>query len=104
MFKPVSNREAVPGADLIDIVVDGQSMRVPRHTTLAAALLGANVHTFRHTPVSGAPRGPLCMMGVCFDCLVEVDGVPNRQACMCEVEPGMRVHLPTGARALEGKK
>lgn len=102
MFKSVLYPESPP-VELVDIEVDGLPLQVPRRHTLAAALLGANVYTFRHTPVSGAPRGPLCMMGVCFECLVEVDGVPNRQACMCEVQPGMRVHLPNGARTLEGE-
>jgi NADH dehydrogenase/NADH:ubiquinone oxidoreductase subunit G len=40
-------------------------------------------------------------MGVCFDCLVEVDGVQNVQACMVEVRAGMRVKLPLGARHIE---
>ncbi|MFU1477288.1 (2Fe-2S)-binding protein [Roseovarius sp. C7] len=45
---------------------------------------------FRRTPVSGAPRGPFCMMGACFDCLVEIDGVA-RQACMVEVCAGLDI-------------
>lgn len=100
MFKPASP-QMVRADDLIEILVNGEPMQVPRQHTLAAALLGAGVHTFRHTPVSGQPRGPLCMMGVCFECLVEVDGIPNQQACMLEVAPGMRVRLPSGARQLE---
>ena len=43
------------------------------------------------------PRGPFCMMGVCFDCLVEIDGVPNVQGCMTPVREGMQV------RAIQGK-
>jgi NADH dehydrogenase/NADH:ubiquinone oxidoreductase subunit G len=41
-------------------------------------------------------------MGVCFDCLVEVDGTPNVQACMVAVRDGMRVRLQHGARRFEG--
>lgn len=100
MFKPATPLTVSP-VDTIEIVVNGEPMQVPRHHTLAAALLASDIHTFRHTPVAGQPRGPLCMMGVCFDCLVEVDGVPNQQACMREVEPGMHVRLPRGARDLE---
>ena len=44
------------------------------------------------------PRAPLCLMGVCFDCLVEVDGRQNVQSCMVEVRDGMQVRLPHGAR------
>lgn len=100
MFKPATPR-LVTEPELIEITVNGEPMRVSPHLSLAAALLGCGVHTFRHTPVSGQPRGPMCMMGVCFECLVEVDDVPNRQACMLEVTPGMRVRLPQGARRLE---
>jgi predicted molibdopterin-dependent oxidoreductase YjgC len=52
----------------------------------------------RATPVSGSPRAPYCMMGVCFDCLMEIDGVPNRQACLVPVAEGMRIRRQQGAR------
>src|SRR5271165_3968354 len=60
---------------------DGNAIEAAEGETLAAALLAAGISSLRETPVTGAPRAPYCMMGVCFDCLVEVDGVPNRQAC-----------------------
>ncbi|OJY67416.1 MAG: hypothetical protein BGP12_14910 [Rhodospirillales bacterium 70-18] len=68
--------------------------------TLAAALLAGGAGFFRATPVSASPRAPWCMMGVCFDCLVEVDGVASRQACLIEVREGMRVRRQHGAKAL----
>ena len=71
----------------------GAPLELPEGANLAAALLAAGVEVFRHTPVSGAPRGPFCMMGACFDCLVEVDGTV-RQACMLEVTAGLRVTRP----------
>ena len=70
----------------------GRAYDLPVGANLAAALLAAGVRVLRSTPVSGAPRGPFCMMGACFDCLVEIDGV-TRQACMTEVQAGM-VILP----------
>jgi D-hydroxyproline dehydrogenase subunit gamma len=54
----------------------------------------------RTTPVSGSPRAPYCMMGVCFECLMEIDGIANRQACMVRVRPGMRITRQQGARML----
>jgi len=45
-------------------------------------------------------RGPFCLMGSCFDCLVEIDGIPNRQACMVEVTEGMTVRRQAGAALL----
>jgi hypothetical protein len=62
-------------------------------------VLLAGLPAIRETAVSGGPRLPLCMMGVCFDCLAEIDGVPNRQSCMVPVVPGMRIARQRGARA-----
>ncbi len=68
--------------------------------SVAATLLAAGVDHCRTTPVSGAPRAPFCMMGVCFDCLVIVDGVGNRQGCMVRVREGMRIETQQGKREL----
>lgn len=84
----------------IEIMVEGQCVSAHEGETLAAALLNAGVVPFRRTPVSGQPRAPLCLMGVCFDCLVEVDGAANVQSCMVEVREGMQVRLPGGARPI----
>jgi sarcosine oxidase subunit alpha len=65
--------------------------------SVAGALMLAGVRDFRDTPVSGSPRGPFCLMGSCFDCLVDIDGVANRQACMVRVVEGMRVRRQRGA-------
>jgi D-hydroxyproline dehydrogenase subunit gamma len=84
----------------VRITLDGSPLDVPAGASLAAALLAAGVEHTRTTPVSGAPRAPYCMMGVCFDCLVEIDGHPNRQACLTPVQAGMQVRTQQGARAL----
>ena len=89
----------IPRDDMpqVHIEFEGQSLPAAAGDTVAAALLAAGQREFRTTPVSGRPRGPFCMMGVCFDCLVEIDGVANRQACMIEVRDGMRVKRQQGA-------
>ena len=74
----------------ISIRVDGASQSVEEGATVAAALLDAGVAAFR-TSVSGAPRGPLCAMGVCHECRVTIDGVPHRRACMIVVAAGMEI-------------
>jgi D-hydroxyproline dehydrogenase subunit gamma len=81
----------------VSIDIDGKPVRVPAHFTVAAALLADDRVACRTSAVSGAERGPFCMMGVCFDCLVDIDGVPNVQACMTRVAEGMRV------RSMQGK-
>jgi len=91
----------LPGADAaVDIWFNGRPLSVPGGRSVAAALLVAGVARFRSTPVSGAPRAPYCMMGACFECLVEIDGVPGRQSCMVQVRDGMRIRSQEGARDL----
>ncbi|MEM6462011.1 MAG: (2Fe-2S)-binding protein [Pseudomonadota bacterium] len=78
----------------------GKELNLCDGGNLAAELLAAGIIPFRQTPVSGAPRNPYCMMGACFDCLVEIDG-SVRQACMIEVRPGMTVSRPAGSRVAD---
>ncbi|TCZ51921.1 (2Fe-2S)-binding protein [Roseicella aquatilis] len=66
--------------------------------TVAAALLASGHTTCRETAVSGTPRGSYCLMGVCFDCLVTIDGTGNRQGCLVRLEDGMRVETQHGKR------
>ena len=93
--------ERLPGipAEPIRFLFEGEEVSAFEGESLAAALLAAGVRDFRETAVGGAPRGPYCMMGVCFDCLLVVDGEPNVQACMVEAREGMRVARQSGARA-----
>jgi len=68
--------------------------------SVAAALLAGGITVTRQTPVTGAARGPYCMMGACFDCLAVVDGRPSVQTCMTQVRDGMRIDRQDGARGL----
>jgi len=74
----------------VRVTFNGEALALPLGANLAAALLAAGVTVFRKTPVSGAPRGPFCMMGACFDCLVQIDGT-TRQACMVAVREGLEI-------------
>jgi predicted molibdopterin-dependent oxidoreductase YjgC len=69
---------------------DGEVITAHPGETIAAALIAAGKTRFRISR-TGTPRGFYCGMGVCFECLVTVDAVPNRQACMTEARPGMVV-------------
>jgi predicted molibdopterin-dependent oxidoreductase YjgC len=77
---------------------EGREITARAGDTVAAALLAAGETTLRDTAVSSAPRAPYCMMGVCFDCVVEIDGIGNRQACLTPVSDGMSVRRQRGAR------
>ncbi len=83
---------------VVHLAFEGAPVAARIGDNVAAALLAAGIVAFRTTPAGGAPRGPWCMMGVCFDCLVEIDGTPNRQACQVPVAEGMAVRRMQGAR------
>ena len=90
----------LPDADgaTIEVMIDGRSTRVRAGDTVAAALIAAGVLASRAADVSGAPRAPYCMMGVCFECLVTVDGIGNRQGCLVPMAPGMRIETQHSKR------
>lgn len=98
MFRPISDVKS--GASL-SFSFDGRAMTGRSGDTVAAALLANGVQACRQTPVSGAPRGPYCMMGVCFECLVVIDGVGNRQGCLVPLREGMRIETQAGRRQPE---
>ena len=82
----------------VAITIDGRPAQARAGDSVAAALLAAGIEVCRTTPVSGAPRAPYCMMGVCFECLVTIDGVGNRQGCLVRVRDGMAVETQKGGR------
>lgn len=75
----------------IEIILDGAPTMVPGDMNVAAALLAIGIITSRISPSSHKPCGAHCLMGVCFECLMEIDGV-QRQACMTEVVEGMIIN------------
>jgi predicted molibdopterin-dependent oxidoreductase YjgC len=95
------HRLPVPDGETVSFTIDGTPAKARAGDTVAAALLVNGVRHCRTTPVSGSPRGPYCMMGICFDCLVTIDGVGNRQACQERVAAGMRVSTQMGSRELD---
>ena len=86
----------------VTVFLDDQPIVGRAGETVAACLLRAGASHFRTTPVSGAPRLPFCMIGHCFDCLVEIDGIGSRQACLTLVEEGMCVRRQQGAASISG--
>lgn len=85
-------------AAAVPVEVEGRPVLAPEGVSAAAAVLLAGFAAIRETPVAGAPRGPYCLMGVCFDCLAEIDGIANRQSCMVTVQPGMTIRRQRGRR------
>ncbi|MYV92703.1 (2Fe-2S)-binding protein [Streptomyces sp. SID1034] len=79
-----------------EITVDGRAVSALPGQTVAAALWAAGVLTWRTTRGGGSPRGVFCGIGQCFDCLVTVNGVANRRACLVSVGPGDEVRTQEG--------
>jgi hypothetical protein len=80
---------------------DGAPIAAHEGETVAAALLAAGRRVLRTTAVRGEPRGVFCGMGVCYDCLVVIDGEPSRRACMVFAREGMQVATQAGFGAAE---
>jgi len=83
---------------VVRLSFDGRALEARAGDSVAVALLANGIVQFRTTTVSDTPRGPYCLMGTCFDCLVNIDGVANRQACMVPVSEGMAVQTQQGRR------
>ena len=71
-------------------MVDGAALPVEAGQTVAAVLLAAGRLAWNRS-VTGAPRGVFCGMGVCYDCVVTIDGLPDQRACITPALPGMQV-------------
>jgi len=99
LFHPLAQAGACAAAT-VAVTLNGRPLQVPMGSSVAAALLAAGVRRFRNSPVSGEARAPYCMMGVCFECLLEIDGVPNRQGCLVPLQAGMAIRTQDGMRDL----
>jgi predicted molibdopterin-dependent oxidoreductase YjgC len=86
MFRLLSDAE-----DLVIIELDGAKAKVPAGVSVAAALLYLDRIPTRHSVVKATPRAPFCMMGICFECLIEIDGVADQRACQQQVRTDMRL-------------
>ena len=71
------------------VCVNGASVSTPAGATVAVAMVIAGQPC--RTSVTGEPRGPLCGMGVCFECRAVVNGVPHSRTCQLLCEPDMEV-------------
>jgi hypothetical protein len=101
MFRPRPDAEGSrQSTATIAVEVEGRTVMVPPGASAAVAVLLSGLPSIRETVVTGVPRAPYCMMGVCFDCLAEIDSVPNLQSCMVPARPGMRIRRQRGPRAL----
>jgi hypothetical protein len=72
-----------------EIVFDGRPLPATAGQSVGSVLVGAGIRSWRTTRVRHRPRGLFCGIGICYDCLITVDGVPNQRACLVRARPGM---------------
>ena len=96
MFKHIDEDLSNP----VSVLVEGKPVSVPSGSNVAAAVFAAGFDHTRISAISGKHRSPYCLIGVCFECLVEIDGIPNQQACQMVVREGMRINIQRGLRNL----
>ena len=80
----------------VTVVINSRKVAVPQGCTAAAAMLLDGAGISRTTSISGEARAPYCMMGVCYECLMEIDGEPNQQGCLVIVREGMCINPQLG--------
>lgn len=85
-----------PVREPVTFFFEDQTIEAQQGESVASALAATGIRNLRASAVSGEPRGIFCMMGVCFDCLVEIDGQPNQQACMIPVSQDLQVKRQSG--------
>ncbi|MEZ5824204.1 MAG: (2Fe-2S)-binding protein [Geminicoccaceae bacterium] len=88
-------RRLTDAGERVSFEFEGETVDAAGGETVAAALLAHGVGHMRESPVSGHPRQAYCLIGVCFECLVEIDGLSGRQACMTQVRDGMKIRRMT---------
>jgi sarcosine oxidase subunit alpha len=76
--------------ETVTLTVDGVSITMPTGSMVAAAVLKSGKHAFRRSAM-GELRGPLCGMGICFECRVTIDGEAHSRSCQTTCENGMDV-------------
>ena len=84
-------RKLHKNSETIKILFEGSSLDVVEGQTVAAVLLTEGHLFFRNSEISGQPRAPYCMMGVCYECMLEIDGQSNQQSCLIPVREGMKI-------------
>jgi predicted molibdopterin-dependent oxidoreductase YjgC len=84
---------------MFNILVNGRAIAATPGETVLAALTAAGFKVLKKSNVRGEARGPFCGMGVCYECLVTIDGVPKQRSCMVEVAENMEITIHEPAQS-----
>ena len=85
--------DTIPKGEPVTLFVNGKTVPAHKGETVHAALLAAGFRVLRKSKTGTEFRGFLCGMGVCYDCLVTINGLAGQRACMRLVEDGMEVRI-----------
>ncbi|WP_148252925.1 (2Fe-2S)-binding protein [Aidingimonas lacisalsi] len=96
MFQRIAESSVIDG---VDIQLDGEIYHIPVTLSVAAAVLFIKGDEEYRRHVDGHARAPFCLMGCCHECLITIDGEPNRRGCLVSVAEGMSIE-----RQLEGSQ
>jgi succinate dehydrogenase/fumarate reductase-like Fe-S protein len=97
MFK---RRQSKINEPTVTIEFEGKELIANANETVAATLLASGVNFMRTTAKEKEKRTGYCQMGICFDCLMEIDGITNQQSCLVKVREGMRVKRQYGIKSI----
>ncbi|MFH2040522.1 MAG: (2Fe-2S)-binding protein [Chloroflexota bacterium] len=88
MVEGLRIQTGIDRGDSFEIKFNGQNITAYHGETIATVLLGSGMKMLHHSTLSGEPRGVFCGMGLCYDCLVTLNGEPNIRACRTYAQPG----------------
>ncbi|MDK1378159.1 (2Fe-2S)-binding protein [Sinorhizobium sp. 6-70] len=94
-----AQRESIEIFRTVPLCFQGDMITAKEGEPVAAAILATHPDFTGKSPVSGRRRSPYCMMGLCFECLMEIDGIPNQRACVASVRMNMTVRKQIGTRS-----
>jgi sarcosine oxidase subunit alpha len=77
-------------SEMVRLSVNGIAVTMPAGSMVSAAIMSTGIGLFRRS-VTGEPRGPLCGMGICFECRVTIDGEAHCRSCQIVCRDGMDV-------------
>lgn len=100
-IKPPFEAAEIERGEPFEFSFAGQLVTAYPGETIGTALLAAGISTFRLTRQGGRPRGIFCGIGICFDCLVVIEGRLNQRACLTPAQPGLNVLPQEGAGFIE---
>jgi len=85
----------------VRVFLNGEPVQAPAGQSVGAFLLTAGHRATRTTRFGGKPRGMFCGIGICFDCLVTIDGATNQRACVTRIVEGMKIKTQDGSGEFE---